>query len=60
MSDYDPFTGQQVRFLRSDPSGRWSPIVEQEPEPATWLQAGMVGTAIGVVLAVMFWIGAGL
>ena len=59
MSNYDPFSGQQVKFLRSDPSGRWSPIVEPDPEPPTWFQAGCMGVFIGVVLALMFWLGLG-
>ena len=60
MSNYDPFSGHQVKFLRSDPSGRWSPIVEPEPEPPTWLQAGSMGVFIGVVLALIFWLGLGV
>jgi len=29
--DYDPYTGIQLRALRSDPTGRYSPIVDDEP-----------------------------
>lgn len=51
--NYDPYSGRQIRFERTDPTGRWSPLYEI-PEPQCMAWAG--GIAMGLVFALLlFW-----
>lgn len=54
--NYDPYSGRQIRFERTDPTGRWSPIEPfMEARRIAWLPwAG--GAVMGVVFAVMFFL----
>jgi len=53
MSFYDPYTNHQIKALRRDPTGRWSPICSENPSPE-W-HGYAIGAAVGIVFAVMLW-----
>lgn len=51
--DYEPWSATHApqKFARRDPTGRWSPIHEDIPNPG-WM-AALGGAAFGAVLALM-------
>lgn len=51
---FDPYTGHQLRTLRSDPTGRWSPISEPGMQGPWWL-GYLVGIVMACILALMMW-----
>ena len=53
MSFYDPYTNHQIKALRRDPTGRWSPICGENPSPE-W-HGYAIGAAVGIVFAVVLW-----
>lgn len=53
--NYDPHSGAQMRFERTDRTGRWSPIAEDDAIPEPKWMAWIGGAAIGLLLALMLW-----
>lgn len=52
---YDPYSNNQLRALRRDPTGRHNPIPEEFDKDARCL--GVIGGALfGCVLALLFWL----
>ena len=51
MNIYDPHTGQQTRFLRIDPSGRWSPIETTLWSP--WRGVARCSVITGIVIFIV-------
>ena len=52
---YDPYSGKQIGFERTDRSGRWSPI--HEPTQEAWWVAVLGGVFIGACLAITLYLG---
>lgn len=53
---HDPYSGQQLKAFRSDPTGRWSPIVEEEIKDDADLFLIICGTLSGIGFALLiFW-----
>ena len=55
MSFYDPHTGHQIRALRSDPTGRYSLLVENDVDEPWWL-GYVIGIAAGCAIAFGMWV----
>lgn len=50
-SIYDPYSGAQIRFLRSDPTGRLTPLGGKERR-CNWLIEVLLGAALWLVLVI--------
>lgn len=51
MTYRDPYSGHQTAFHRTDPTGRWSPLVERK-EHSAWPILG--GFVFGIIIVAMF------
>lgn len=49
INPHDPHTGAQIRFHRTDPSGRWSPI-EPDDDDESGVAAFMGGVALAFLI----------
>lgn len=47
----DPYDNTQTRFERTDRSGRWSPIVEQDDQHDPWWAHVIGGAALACLIA---------
>lgn len=54
--NYDPYDGKQINFERTDRSGRWSPLQEQDeiPDPIWMVAIGVVMIAALIVAGLGF------
>lgn len=52
--NYDPHTGAQIRFERTDRSGRWSPIYETPSAPEPFWLAVLGVCVFAAIIATMF------
>jgi hypothetical protein len=53
---HDPYSGQQIKAYRRDPTGRWSPIIEED-EKEPWYYGYIIGVLGGIGFAAILFLG---
>lgn len=61
MTDFDPYSGEQIRFLRQDPTGRVNPVSWYTEEEYRLSEYDGFKAFEGIIIAVVgtlaFWFG---